>query len=214
MLLWLGNIITNSRNTKHPCFVTLFRLISPTKFICTPQIIIRPNLMWIGLAINTLPCIPLVGFNPNSENSFRRIYFLSKIHRLTKLILLLIKIIMKITLHKYCLCYWITIRLRRKNLLYLLMNWILLDLPKTEISWINRPVIRALLLLSRIIIFMWFQVKLTNLFTLRHVLRRVDCLFNAPFIRLSCKSKSEFFFVCLLWKAILTINSTSERLSL
>jgi hypothetical protein len=61
---------------------------------------------------------------------------------------------------------------------------------------------------------MWFQVKLTNLFTLRHVLRRVDCLFNAPFIRLSCKSKSEFFFVCLLWKAILTINSTSERLSL
>jgi len=169
--------------------------------------------MWIWLTINTFSCIPLVGFDPYPEYSICGIYLLPKIHCMAKFIFLLIKIIMKITLNKYCFCYWITMRFRWKNLLDLLMNWIFLDLSETEIGWSDRPIIRTYFLLSRIIILMWFQVKFPNFLWFRHILCWINSFFDTPFISLCCKTKPEFLFICLFREAILSIDCTSERLS-
>jgi hypothetical protein len=157
-LFWLWDIIANCRNAKNSSFITLFRLIPPSEFISMPQIVIRPNLMWIRLAIDTFSCIPFIRLNSNPEYSIGWIYFLPKVHRMAKFILLLIEIVMKIALDKHCFCYWVTMCFWWKNLLDLLMDWIFLDLTEAEISGIYWPVIWTHFLLSRIVVLVGFQV--------------------------------------------------------
>lgn len=94
------------------------------------------------------------------------------------------------------------------------MDWIFLDLTEAEIGGIYWPVIWTHFLLSRIVVLVGFQVQLSNFLCLWHVLCRINSFFDTPFIGLSCKTESELFFICLFREAILSINCTSERLSL
>ena len=73
------------------------------------------------------------------------------------------------------------------------MNWILLHFPESKISRIDRPIVRANLLLPRIIIFVRFQIKLSNLLTLWHILARIDGLFDSISIFLGGDSILEGF---------------------
>lgn len=59
--------------------------------------------------------------------------------------------------------------LRMKHLLDLVVNWVLLHFAKPEIGWIDWPVIGALFLLPRVVIFVRFQIELSHFLLFGHV---------------------------------------------
>lgn len=89
-------------------------------------------------------------------------------------------------------------RLSVEDLLDLVMHWILFHLAEPEISRVNRPIVRPLFLLPRIIILMRFQVQLSHFLTFRHIFPRVNGLLDPIFVLLSRYSISEFLALCVL----------------
>lgn len=182
MLDWFGNIIPDGRHAKYSVLVTLFSNISKSMLIGFSQVIIRSDFVFISLSLQTFTSIPLITLDSDSEDPIRWKLFLSQIHSLSQLVILFIEIILKMTLDKHCLRHMFRIGLRLHDLFHLFMNWILLYFSKSVISRINWPIVWSLLLLSRIVVLMRFEIHLSHLLSFRHILSRVDSLFCSVFV--------------------------------
>lgn len=210
----LGDVITNGRNSKKPVFIAFLGDVPKAKLISSAEVIVRSDFVLIGFSSDALSCIPLISSNSHTKNMLRRELLLAKVGRESQFVFLAINEIVEIRLYKGSALYSIAMGLRVQHLLDLVVNGVLLDFAEAEVSWVNWPVVRPLLLLSWIIILVRLQVLQPHFFWLRHIFTRIDCLFHSIFVLLSCHSILELTALSLHWQTVTSIDCLSQWLSL
>lgn len=121
---------------------------------------------------------------------------------------------MQVGLDEDCLLDVFAVGFGLQHLLDLVVHWVLLYLAETEISGIHWPVVRTLLLLPGIIILMRFEVLLTDLFSLWHILTRVDGVLDPVLIQLGWHAVPEFRTLGLIGQLVRPVDSLGQGLPL
>lgn len=93
-----------------------------------------------------------------------------EIHSFAQFIIFFVEIILKVALDEDSFWHGLIAGLRSHDLFDFVVNGVFLDFTEPEIRWINRPVIGSLFLLSRIIIFVRFEIHSSDLLCFWHVL--------------------------------------------
>lgn len=94
-----------------------------------------------------------------------------------------------------------------------IMNNIFLYFSESKVIWVNFPFIISFFLFTCIKISMRSQVKFSDIFSLKHIDSRINCLFCSINIFLSWKSVFKLLNMSLLRKVIVSINCLTQRLS-
>lgn len=214
LLCRFGNIISDGWNSIDSILISFFWNIPPPGFRCFSKTLIFPHLELGCLSLKTLSSIPLIRLNPYSKDVIWWKLFLPEIGWFAKFVILSIYKIQLTSFYKFCLREAFTTCLWSHYLLHFPMNWILLDFSESIVSRIYWPVIRSLLLLTWIIVQMGFQVHLSDLLRLRHILSRIYCLFNIVFVLLGLQTKTELLFASFSRQLVFTVNCTAKWLPL
>jgi hypothetical protein len=147
-----GDVVADGGDPEQPVFVALLGDVPKPEFVGPAQVIVRPDLVVIGLASDALAGVPLVAGDPHSEDVLRRELFLAEVGGQAKLVLLPVDEVVQVALHEDGALDAVAVRLGVQHLLDLVVHRVLLDLAEAEVGGVHRPVVGPLLLLARIVV--------------------------------------------------------------
>jgi hypothetical protein len=133
LLGWLGDVVSDSGHSKHSVLVSFLGDVPKAVLVSFSKVVIRPHLVFVGLSLEALTSIPFVGLDLHSEHPVGRELWLPQVHTFPQLVVLLVKVILKVALHKHSFGHRLTVGFGSHNLLHLLVDWVLFDSAEPEV---------------------------------------------------------------------------------